>query len=138
MATDEEKNQDEVARENRRKRAREVKRIFMRDRHDCWCVAYGSRLERGLFPGSIDACDDGRYQRVLGGERTHQSDRPHFPLAVYILFDCAPRHVLLERCLDCPCSGHDDAFALIFNGRRPRLPRASRCTRSGFFLWRFR
>ena len=30
MATDEEKNQDEVARENRRKRAREVKRIFMR------------------------------------------------------------------------------------------------------------
>ena len=30
MATDEEKNQDEVARENRRKRAREVKLIFMR------------------------------------------------------------------------------------------------------------
>ena len=30
MATDEEKNQDEAARENRRKRAREVKRVFMR------------------------------------------------------------------------------------------------------------
>lgn len=60
MATDEEKNQDEAARENRRKRAREVKRIFMRVEIIIGIIAMiaGAWLtvlvwNEGYFPGAL-------------------------------------------------------------------------------------
>lgn len=60
MATDEEKNQDEVARENRRRRAREVKRMFMRVEIIIGIIAMiaGAWLtvlvwSEGYFPGAL-------------------------------------------------------------------------------------
>ena len=60
MATDEEKNQDEAARENRRKKAREVKRIFMRVEIIIGIIAMivGAWLtvlvwNEGYFPGAL-------------------------------------------------------------------------------------
>ena len=60
MATDEEKNQDEAARENRRRRAREVKRMFMRVEIIIGIIAMiaGAWLtvlvwSEGYFPGAL-------------------------------------------------------------------------------------
>ena len=60
MAMDEEKQQDETARENRRKRAREVKRIFMRVEIIIGIIAMiaGAWLtvlvwSEGYFPGAL-------------------------------------------------------------------------------------
>ena len=60
MATDEEKNQDEAARENRRRRAREVKHMFMRVEIIIGIIAMiaGAWLtvlvwSEGYFPGAL-------------------------------------------------------------------------------------
>ena len=60
MATDEEKNQDEAARENRRRRAREVKCMFMRVEIIIGIIAMiaGAWLtvlvwSEGYFPGAL-------------------------------------------------------------------------------------
>lgn len=60
MATDEEKNQDEAARENRRRRAREVKSMFMRVEIIIGIIAMiaGAWLtvlvwSEGYFPGAL-------------------------------------------------------------------------------------
>ncbi len=60
MATDDEKNQDEAARENRRRRAREVKRMFMRVEIIIGIIAMiaGAWLtvlvwSEGYFPGAL-------------------------------------------------------------------------------------
>ena len=60
MAMDEEKNQDEAARENRRRRAREVKRMFMRVEIIIGIIAMiaGAWLtvlvwSEGYFPGAL-------------------------------------------------------------------------------------
>lgn len=60
MATDEEKIQDEIARENRRKKAREVKRIFMRVEIIIGIIAMIAGIwltilvwNEGYFPGAL-------------------------------------------------------------------------------------